>query len=401
VITVEVRCVPGAQRSSAGMVAVSQVRFGGGEYSGPGSVTVWNWKESKPIAVLTMGPQSSRYGWSVDVGRRGTGSEGSETVLAIGAPASEGYEKGAVRVVSCNGWETLTTIVDPEGKLGFGREVRIVADADGDRRADVAVGTSFAGDDYGGAVAVFSSSSGKRLWKAEGKAGECIGGDIACVQDIDGDGADDVVAGVERLDFLRRQEAEAGLLALAMSGKSGRVLWEYRGRTGSGSIVVDVEPCRDVDGDGKRDLLMNRVMDTSREYGVVPVKVVSGATGKPIRDLGCPWLEGGIAVKAVEVEDVNGDGVRDLAVRVADVDPLGKPKTQRVAVQCGRTGARLYWVGGGEGATGLGSSIEGCGDETGDGISDLVVCDWGDKVGIGRVLLVSGKDGAIVRTLGK
>jgi hypothetical protein len=110
----------------------------------------------------------------------------------------------------------------------------------------------------------------------------------------------------------------------------------------------------------------------------------------------------GVAFAAMFVSvpgDLNGDGVPD--VYVSDWSNAAKgPSTGRSYVFSGRDGATLFTVTGehpGD-AFGIGAAV--AGDVDGDGVPDLIVGAWqyaSVAVSAGRVYLVSGKDGRVLR----
>src|SRR6185503_2611798 len=98
----------------------------------------------------------------------------------------------------------------------FGWIARGLGDVDGDGVTDVVVsatGNPPYGDTHG-KLYVYSGKSGKLLWQVTGKEGALLGTGLESADDVDGDGAQDVVAGAPGEDAV-----------YVYSGKDGHLIW--------------------------------------------------------------------------------------------------------------------------------------------------------------------------------
>jgi len=127
---------------------------------------------------------------------------------------------------------------------------------------------------------------------------------LSIIQDIDGDGYDDVIVG----------SAWGGRLIRAISGKTGEEIWtHYTNNYGSGGWVYSVDSTFDYNGDGIPDVIAT-AGDDSNGLGPKRVYCLNGATGVPL------WERpvNGPAFSAIGVEDFTGNGIADVVAHALD-----------------------------------------------------------------------------------
>ena len=209
-----------------------------------------------------------------------------------------------------------------------------------------------------------------------GSATGRLGTGASGIGDVNGDGVADVAVtnGANEL--------------LIVSGRSGVVHCR-------GTALPPLAPLPDVSGDGIPDLLARSLTSNS-------VAVISGASCQVLSTCNAPSATG-IGSSVTSLGDINADGTPDWATG-APASVTGSPAGQ-VLVFSGQNCTLLYRVTDPilSSGAGFGSAILGPGDLTGDGWPDLVVGAPNDSsLGIsnaGRVVVVSGPDGTVVRRL--
>lgn len=182
---------------------------------------------------------------------------------------------------------------------------------------------------------------------------EGFGAAVEGLGDVDGDGVSDVTVGVP-------QAASGGVtpgVVRTFSGASGGLLWETPGaltKTSFGNALLAVD---DVDGDGVRDLLARP--------GEAGLGLLSGSDGATLWLLYThPFLGWGYLHAALG--DLDGDGVGDYAV--------GSPISAKFEAYSGATNASLQtWTFAGLSCLALANA----GDLDGDGVDDVLTC-WVD-----------------------
>lgn len=317
----------------------------------------------------------------------------------------------------------------------FGWIARRLDDVDGDGVDDVVTSATAHGGGAG-RVYVYSTASGKRLWSADGAPGTRLGTGLEAAGDVNADGIDDVIA-------------SGGGVALVFSGRDGEVLLSLSGQEGDG-FGTSAAGAGDVNGDGHADVVVGApqhegvgrayvfsgrdgtpllVVDGTRPGGRFGSAVHGASTGDGFRLAigaggGGPsgtgevrvWDRlaqepshviaadsGDVALGAMFVAiagDVDADGTPD--VYASDWrSNAGGPGAGRVVVVSGATGETLLSRTGETPGEGFGTSSSVAGDVDGDGHADLIVGSWqyaGEAISGGRLSLVSGKDGSLVRT---
>jgi hypothetical protein len=329
----------------------------------------------------------------------------------------------------------------------FGWIARNIGDVDGDGINDVVTSAPGHGaqDAPSGRIYVFSTRSGKLLWRADGEKGDQLGSGIEAAGDTNHDGIPDVVA----------SGPGAAGVARIYSGRDGRVLQTFKSKNAAEVFGNHVAGVGDFNRDGYADVLVGAPGKPGEKKVAGSAYLFSGKEGRLLLELhgerpgdqfgsavsghsdakeqllviGAPgagathhgrvyvyragtagprWTfdadETGRAFGMMFLSipgDLDGDGAADIYA--SDWSNAAKgPSTGRVYVYSGKTGAPLLTLTGETAGEGFGTSPSVAGDVDGDGRPDLIVGAWqygGAAISGGRAYLYSGRDGKLLKTL--
>lgn len=183
-------------------------------------------------------------------------------------------------------------------------------------------------------------------WRGE-RTGEQFGWVARNAGDVDGDGADDVIASAP---FHLESRAQAGRVVVR-SGKSGALLFEKRG-AGAQQLGFTVCGLGDLDGDGRGEFAAGAPL---ADGGQGRALLWSGVDGSLVREISGPEPGGGLGSSLCSVVDLDGDSIADLAVAAPSAGP------GLVLFYSGATGAELLALEGERDGDGFGTAL-GSGD---------------------------------------
>jgi outer membrane protein assembly factor BamB len=158
-----------------------------------------------------------------------------------------------------------------------------IEDMNGDGYADAVIA---GGDDEHRLICLSGHSSGSPsiIWQYTFSAGFQ---DVSVIQDVNGDGYDDVLAG-----------GFYSYTVYCRNGRNGAHIWSYY--VGSGECVMRVEPIADINDDGIQDVLVGSFKNS--------VICLSGVDGSVICSYTVGTTNGGDVWSVDPIDDVNGDG---------------------------------------------------------------------------------------------
>ncbi|MEM9802195.1 MAG: integrin alpha [Planctomycetota bacterium] len=223
--------------------------------------------------------------------------------------------------------------------------------------------------------------------------GNGLGGSVAGVGDLNGDGLADVATG-------GAGNASVPGVVLVLDGASGTVLWTLAGGTPGDQFGTTVDRAGDVDGDGIGDIVVGAPGDGTFAPGAGRAYVYSGATGALIRTFEGEAAGDGLGVGVGPVADLDGDGFAEVLVAAQNAGPGSRGRAYLldgagvappVVFEPGPTGA-------GFGQFFLGA----CGDVDADGTEDFFVSDFQDTTNgnqTGRVYVYSGATFAVLHEI--
>jgi hypothetical protein len=269
----------------------------------------------------------------------------------------------------------------------FGYSVRSAGDVNGDGYSDVVAGAYLYdnGQTNEGRAYVYHGSatglSSTAAWTAEPNvANYNMGLSVSGVGDVNGDGYDDVAAGIPNYASGQTAEGAVNVYFGSAAGLSSSASWSAESDIVSALFGSAVCAAGDVNGDGYPDILIGARNYASGEtsegaayiyHGGADGLAASGGwsgTGNAQDDY-YGWCVGNAG-------DVNGDGYSDVFVSAPNYDN-GSQNEGAVFVYHGSSSgisAVPDWIGEGNSiGVNFGNSVAGAGDVNGDGYSDLIV----------------------------
>ena len=147
----------------------------------------------------------------------------------------------------------------------FGWIARDIGDVNRDGIHDIVTSapTSNVGGAGAGRVYVYSTRSGKLVWKVDGRPGDLLGTGIEAAGDTNGDGTPDVVA-----------SAPGGGRAYIYSGRDGAVLQAFDAEDKQDAFGRHVSGVGDVNGDGAADVIVGAPPTTPRGKGPAELRLL-------------------------------------------------------------------------------------------------------------------------------
>ncbi|MBI4583494.1 MAG: hypothetical protein HY717_05690 [Planctomycetes bacterium] len=234
------------------------------------------------------------------------------------------------------------------------------------------------------------------------RVGEQLGIALAPLNDIDGDGAPDFVAGADRA--YSSDSMVVGYVHL-VSGRTGAILRTWRGEQLYPSFGQGLCAFGDLDGDRKTDFAVESAFNE--------ITVFSAATGGKLLviDTRLHQRPDSTSFSFTASPDLNGDGVPDLILGDADYNgerPGGSElNIGRLSAYSGKDGKLLWNRKGDKSEDGLGHSVAALDDLDGDGLGDIAAgmprgahAAYESARTLGEVRFYRGKDGSLLHRLG-
>ena len=282
------------------------------------------------------------------------------------------------------------TGIAPHGELGFRFGEPI--DLDGDGTKDIVAGARRTGDRDTGAALAWSGA-GRPLQAWQGSDDDGLFGNVAlAVPDLDRDGRADVV--VSAPSAVLEGELRGFIDAYRLDGQR---IWRSRGRVGDG-FGWHVAPAVDHDGDGIEDLWVGAPSNTVTAH----VYLVSGSTGAIVDTVPSARTDDQFGFYLAPVDDLDDDGVPDLAIGAPTAEISGARRGAVVLVS-GASRAVLRELHGEAHGSGFGLMLAPMDDLDGDGVGEIAVGAPGDSdpstLARAEVHIFSGATGARLRRL--
>lgn len=241
-------------------------------------------------------------------------------------PDAEGY----VHVYSGLTLDPLYVLSGDRNKDAFGMMVREVGDVNDDGAPDLMVGATHIINEQQHAVGrahLYTAADGTLLRVYMGEVlGDAFGYGIAGPGDLNHDGYDDIILGAHHINTLGYQTGEAYIFyGEPISGPdsvyASSADMTYVGVDSAYNFGGDIEALGDINADGFDDYAIaafHWVLDGS---GIV--YLYSGLNGSLIAEIGDTLTRGGFGYHFNLTWDIDGDGIRDMAVGSPTHPPNG------------------------------------------------------------------------------
>lgn len=248
----------------------------------------------------------------------------------------------------------------------FGHVALAVPDLDGDGRADIVVSApnTILGDGPRGIVDAYSSK-GARIWRATGALYDGFGWHVARAGDHDGDGTDDLWVGAPSNPARAR--------VYLISGHDGHTLLEITSTRQADQFGWHLAATGDLDGDGRGDVAIGAPSAAVAGSLRGAVTLASSASGGTIREITGDLPDHLFGQMLAALDDVDGDRVPDLAIGAPGGRIESAPGTSEVAIISGATGARIRLLSALEDNELYGRMLATLDDLDGDGVRDLAI----------------------------
>ena len=285
---------------------------------------------------------------------------------------------------------------------GLGADAERVLDRDGDGRDDLVCGApsaSAGGFNAVGELALFSSATGERIATISGTAaGGRFGQSVRQTGDLNGDGYPELLVGEPG-----STGACVGGRLVLLDGVTLSRLSSLPGpvamaRLGERLVVLD-----DLNGDGVPELAASAPGYTlGVDAGVGAVLIVDPVSLTTLRTLTGQFPYDAFGTGLGTLPDLNGDGRRELVVGSPGFDPPGLTGAGLVQVINPLNGVTLRAFPGQSASDGLGFTCDGLPDANGDLVPDLIAGAPSAAPGgtplAGKGVLLSGSDGTVLAT---
>ncbi len=334
-----------------------------------GTAWVFSGRDGVQLRVLDGTNAGDNFGYSV-AGAGDVDDDGYADVI-VGAPQQPlipGSGNGEARVVSGFDGATLYTLNGDGPNDSFGFCVDGAGDVNGDGHEDVIIG-AIEDDDQGlscGSARVVSGADGSVLYTFYGdSAGDLLGWSVSKAGDVNGDGFDDVIAGMPG-------HGDSVGMARVYSGVDGTVLHTFTGGGAGDQFGISVSGAGDTNLDGFDDLIVGAVGDDGNGANAGSAKVFSGLDGAPLFTVYGDSPEDGAGLSVSSAGDVNGDWFADVIVGTPGATHNG-PGSGAARIHSGLDGSLLRVLHGDAVGDTFGACVSNAGDIDADGVYDVIV----------------------------
>ncbi|MHC4991392.1 MAG: integrin alpha, partial [Planctomycetota bacterium] len=323
--------------------------------------------------------------------------------MVVGIPRDDtnGNNAGAAAVYSGDDGALIFEVFGETGEqLGF--SVDGAGDFNDDGTPDIVVGApkaAFGGNAKAGAARVFSGAPPHELlWSGGGEvAGDQYGYCVAGLGDVNNDGADDIIVGAP---FNDDAGDDAGR-AYVYHGGTGALAKRRRGKAAGDQYGRVVACGGDIDDDGDKDYVVCSPFNDQNGNNAGRVDFYAGDSHARLETVLGPGSGDKLGTSAACVGDIDEDGYGDVLLGAPNEDTNGTNAGAAYVVS-GFDGSILLELFGEAEDDRFGSAVTGVQDVDGDGVPDLAVSALrhdGDPNNTGRLYVLRSNDGAVLVTI--
>ena len=316
--------------------------------------TAWAGKV-KFATLTTPGEQViAWFGWSIQSVGDLNGDAAVDWAVSAPQQTVDGVgQQGAVLIFSGRDNLLLFTLRDPVpgAQATFGEAISPVDDVNGDGVADLVAGARLqdvGGNDGQGQAYVFSGVDGAWLGVTLAapvpQASAFFGASLATIGDRNQDGRSDVVVGAPQQSFGEIDSEGAAYLMSPATGELLAVIMHPSPQAGA-SFGFAVESVGDLDGDSVFDFVISAPFQAvSGNISQGQVYAFSGQNTQLLYTVNAPESlpSGRLGFAVTAIGDVNDDGVDDLVVGAPTADVPALRNQGRVFIVSGADGTVLH-----------------------------------------------------------
>jgi len=179
------------------------------------------------------------------------------------------------------------------------------------------------------------------------------------------------------------------------------LLYQENGAAANDWLGNSVAGAGDVNADGRADFIIAAEWaDPGGRGDAGSAYVYSGLNGLLLYQKDGAAAGDGLGYSVAGAGDVSGDGRADFIIGAINADPGGRTNAGSAYVYSGLDGSLLYQMNGAAAGDLLGYSVAGAGDVNGDGRADFIIgapyADPGGRSNAGSVYVYSGLDGLLL-----
>jgi hypothetical protein len=236
-----------------------------------GRVTVYSGRTREVLWMLNGELDQDGFGFAIASLDDVDGDEIPDLALGIPGGVQVDTASGRLEIVRGGDGAEIYTITSGVSADGFGANLMVLSDQDGDGVRELAVcaiNSPIRGLPHAGQVTLYNLRNRTYLWSQTGQdsdrgslgsffGGDAFGAKMGNAGDVDGDGIDDLIAWSARRGLAG---ADHGRVSLC-SGKTGEILASYEAEKNETDFGGELTGLGDTDGDGSSEFAVG-----AREY---------------------------------------------------------------------------------------------------------------------------------------